>query len=657
MTLLYSSDSLTFIKNVRENTLTSIMADAFKGSFVREVGSSMKNSWRNSLPKIKDIIEIVGLKDINIALEYEVPYNQNTIDCLLFGKNSADEDNIVLIELKQWTSVQSLEDEGNFVETFTGGNTRIVAHPSQQTKGYEGHLKSFITEFETKDPLILFSCSYCHNYKKTDGEGLFAPEYHQIVKDYPVYTESDTVFLAEKIKTLLSKGEGFEVFNRFMRSPVKPSKKLLENVSKIINNEAVFSLLNEQLVAKNLILSKIKKTQKNDSKAVIIVHGGPGTGKSVIALNLLAECAKKKLKTFYACKSKPFVSGLTNLVGHDAAYLISNLNRFIPSRVKENEGDLVLIDEAHRIGKTSNNQFTKAENRSEMPQIDQIIRFAKTAVFFIDDLQNIRSVEIGSAELIRETAKKFGCTIDEVILETQFRCMGSNNYLTWLESVLGYNDSKITLKDSKIFDFKIFDTPQMLYDALLEKEVEGKLLSPGRGNFSRIVAGFCWPWSQKLDSDGQLVKDVVIGDFAMPWETHGKVTPPKGYAKWFEWAYKPVGIKQVGCIYTAQGFEFDYIGVIIGNDLKYNPSTGGLEGDITATADPMLRRNKDNFDKYVKNIYRVLMSRGMKGCYIYCTDPGTKEYFRKRLNESSASSETYAKSDDGISVLSDIRYE
>jgi hypothetical protein len=570
----------------------------------------------------------------------------------MFGKDESDADNMVLIELKQWSTVKALEDEGNFVETYTGGDNRVVAHPAQQTKGYDGYLKSFIAEFEKENPLILFSCSYCHNYKKTDDVGLFAPVYQEIIKDYPVYTEEDTIFLADKIKSLLSKGDGFEVFNRFMQSEIVPSKKLLENVSKIIDNKVVFSLLNEQLVAKNLIWSKIRKAQTG-SKAVVIVHGGPGTGKSVIALNLLADAAKKKLKTFYACKSKPFVSGLSYIVGHDAEKLISNLNRFIPSKVKENEGDLVLIDEAHRIGKTSNNQFTKADDRTDMPQIDQIIRFAKTSVFFIDDMQNIRSADIGSADLIRETAKKFDCSIDEVTLETQFRCMGSNNYLAWLESVLGHTDDQRSFADSKKFDFKIFDTPEKLYAALLEKEAEGIKNSPLKGNFSRIVAGFCWPWSQKLDVKGELVKDVVIGDFAMPWETHGKITPPKGYAKWYEWAYKPEGIKQVGCIYTAQGFEFDYIGVIIGNDLKYNPDTNRLEGDITATADPMLRRNQDNFDKYVKNIYRVLMSRGMKGCYIYCTDKGTQEYFKNKLSAHYTSERFYSNSDDGALLLSE----
>ncbi len=631
--LIYHADEDTFIRDIRENKITNVMVSAFNSSFGFSPQQSMINSWRNSLPKVKDLIEIAKLRDINVVLEYEVPYNQNRIDCLLFGKNEKKEDSIILIELKQWTSVTSLEDEGNFVETYTGGNTRVVAHPSQQVKGYEGYLKNFIAEFENEKPLLLFSCAYCHNYIKEDNKGLFAPTYEQLVKDYPVYTESDTIFLADKIKNLLTEGNGFEVFNRFMQSPITPSKKLLENVSRIISNEAVFSLLNEQLVAKNLIWSKIRKTQKGGNKAVIIVHGGPGTGKSVIALNILAEAAKKGIKAFYACKSKPFVSGLSNIVGGEAERLISNLNRFIPSRFIENDAGLLLVDEAHRIGKTSNHQFTKKEDRTDMSQIDTLVRSAKTVVFFIDDMQNIRSLEIGSAELIRETAKKFNCSIDEVILETQFRCMGSNNYLQWLESVLGYSQEKRILSESEKFDFKIFNSPQELYDALLEKEEQGKKENPTKGNFARLVAGFCWPWSQKLDTNSELVRDVKIGDFAMPWETHDKITPPRGYAKWYEWAYKPEGIKQVGCIYTAQGFEFDYIGVIVGPDLIYEEGIDSLKGNINATQDPMLRRNRENFEKHVKNIYRVLMSRGMKGCYVYFVDKNTEKFFKSRMKE------------------------
>jgi DUF2075 family protein len=291
--------------------------------------------------------------------------------------------------------------------------------------------------------------------------------------------------------------------------------------------------------------------------------------------------------------------------------------------VKENEIELLLIDEAHRVGNNSNHQYTKAEDRTDMPQMEQLIRCAKVSVFFIDDRQVVRSQEIGSTALIKEFAAQFNCSVDEVFLETQFRCMGSNNYLEWIESTLGYTESKKILSKSEVFDFKIMKSPHDLYKFLAAKEKE-------KPNSARLVAGFCWPWS-KPNPDGTLVQDVVIGDFAMPWETKdGGVTLP-GIPKWYEWAYKTKAIEQIGCIYTAQGFEFDYIGVIIGPDLKYDSQKDCLIGNLEGTADPMLKRSTQAFDSYVKNIYRVLLTRGMKGCYVYFVDKEVEKYFKKRL--------------------------
>jgi DUF2075 family protein len=548
---------------------------------------------------------------------------------LLFGRDSNQNDNIALIELKQWKTVVALEDEGNFeeyyeVETYTGKGNRIVAHPSQQVKGYSNYIKSFVSEFETKTPMLLFSCSYCHNYTKIEDSGLFDPIYKKIVGEFPVYTKGDVKELALKIKGLLSKGDGFEIFNRFMQSPLRPSKKLLENVHKIISNEVVFSLLNEQLVAKNLIWSKVRKAEKKKEKSVIIIHGGPGTGKSVIALNILAEAAQRNKKVFYGCKSKPFTEGLKHLVGEKGNILFSNLLRFLPSRVKENQLDILLIDEAHRIEKKSNFQFTKNEDRTDMPQVEQLVRCAKTSVFFIDDKQSVRSQEIGNSQIIKEAANKYNCEVHEVTLETQYRCMGSNDYLLWLESVFGYTDEKSMLRKNETFEFKIFDSPQEIYDLIVEKEATQK-------NSARMVAGFCWPWSKTLDTNGEFIKDIQIGDFQMPWETHGEIRPPKGYVRWYEWAFKPEGVKQVGCIYTAQGFEFDYVGVIVGNDLVYDAKKDRLSADKSATKDPTLKRSQDRFEDHVKNIYRVLMTRGMKGCYVYFTNKETEGYFKSRI--------------------------
>lgn len=624
--LIYQNNTNEFIKDVRENLLAEKMAANFEERFGRKVGTSEFRSWDNSLRLMRDAIEIAELRDSMIALEYEVPYTQNRIDCLLFGKDASGQPNIALIELKQWEKVETIEateDEGNFVETYTGGGHRIVAHPSEQVRGYRDYLESFICEFENMPKLELFCCAYCHNYKKIDGQGLFAPAFTKLLVDFPIYSKSDLKDFSNKLNSLLKQGDGFEIFNRFMHSRIAPSKKLLENVAKVISEEDSFSLLNEQLVAKNLIWSKVTKAKKTREKSVIIVHGGPGTGKSVIAVNILAQAAKKRMKVFYGCKSKPFIEGLKSLVGKGGRELFSNLYRFVPTKIKENDIDLLLVDEAHRVEKTSNHQYTKPEDRTDMPQIEQLMRCSKVCVFFIDDKQIVRSQEIGSTALIKGHAEKLGSSVSEVTLETQFRCMGSNNYIDWIESALGYCKEEKILSKSEQFDFKIMESPHTLYKFLSEKEKE-------KPNSARLVAGFCWPWSVP-NADGSLVKDVVVGDFAMPWETKdgGKVLP--GIPKWYEWAYKTKGIEQVGCIYTVQGFEFDYIGVIVGPDLRYDASLNRLVGEKIKTADSVLRRSGESFDTCVRNIYRVLLTRGMKGCYVYFVDKEVEAFFRSRL--------------------------
>jgi uncharacterized protein len=431
--------------------------------------------------------------------------------------------------------------------------------------------------------------------------------------------------LAEKLKALIANGDGFEIFNRFMQSPIRPSLKLLENVSRMVKGEGVFSLLNEQLVAKNLIWAKVRRAQRKDLKSVIIVHGGPGTGKSLIAINVLAEAAERGQKVFYACKSKPFTEGLRKKVGREPAMLFSNLYRFAPSKVKENEIDLLLVDEAHRIEKKGNHQYMAPEDRSEIPQVDQLIRCAQTAVFFIDDRQNVRSQEIGSSDLIRKAAGAQHCEVSEVTLQNQFRCMGSNDYLMWIESVLGYTPQRRVLRKNEIFDFRIFDNPKELYQELAAHERK-------KPNSARLVAGFCWPWSKSVDTDGTLVKDVKIGEFEMPWETHGDISRvPSGHVKWYEWVFRREGFRQVGCIYTAQGFEFDYVGVIVGDDLVYDSTDDDLRADIAATKDPTLKRNAANFEMHVKNIYRTLLTRGMIGCFVFFTNKQTETFFRRYI--------------------------
>lgn len=652
--VLYNETQAQFASDVESNIVDKRMLDRAKESGIHASENEIA-SWTNNAQHISKVLYEAGVNDSYVTFEFLVPFSRKRIDCVIYGKGEDGSQNVIHIELKQWSNkgVSLADSDGNSnaddtvfnVTAYTGHANRIVAHPSQQVKGYQGYLSNFI-EVISNEELRLTGLAYCYNYLKNDPKHpsfLFDEKYEKLLEEYPTFAKDQRQELIDKLSRLLKKGDGLSVFNKMIKSPVRPSKKLLNEVTEMVQNgdTSVFSLVEDQIVARNIIHDKISKllhaSNKEDyQKSVIIVKGGPGTGKTVIALHLLAELAKLSkdgngLNVQYATKSKPLLEGVRHQVRPNTRILFQNVTSYVPASADENSVDVLLVDEAHRIRKNANNQFTKPEKRTELPQIDTIIRSAKITVFFIDDMQAIRGVEIGSASLIREAAKRWNAKVEECELTSQFRCNGSDNYMDWMEQVL-YNKPITSTFSIEDFDLKLFDDPQEMYDQLvLQNNVPNQT--------ARIMAGFCWPWSKEV-VDGDLVKDVCIGDFAMPWETHGKVPYKlltKRYPRWYDWAYKPLGIEQVGCIYTAQGFEFDYAGVIVGGDLKYDSTTKRIITDKSACKDPVLRQNVKganmSFDDYVRNIYRVLMSRGMKGCYLYVVDDALRDYIKQLLSK------------------------
>ena len=649
--VLYKETQAQFARDVEGNKVAPKMEYA-----ARECGiNSMENeiaSWTNNAPQISKLLVASEVADCYVTFEFLVPFSRKRIDCVIYGKSEDGDENVIHIELKQWSNktVTVADSDGNFnaedvtfnVEAFTGRANRIVAHPSQQVKGYQGYLSNFI-EVISKEEVNLTGLAYCYNYLKDDPKGrsyLFDAKYKTLLEQYPTYAKDQKDELAGKLHLLLKGGDGLSVFNKVMASPVRPSKKLLNEVSAMIEegNTSAFSLLEDQIVARNMIRDKINNLlhegKDGFQKSVIIVNGGPGTGKTVIALHVLAELAKLDSKSGlnirYATKSKPLLEGVRAQIRPAVRTMFSNVTSFIPANFDENAMDVLLVDEAHRIQKSANNQYTKAVNRTNLPQIDTIIRSSKITVFFIDDKQAIRGVEIGSASLIKEAAARWNAKVEECTLTSQFRCNGSDNYMDWMEQVL-YNKEITSVFSPSDFDLQVMDDPQEMYDKLVE-------IDKKEGQTARIMAGFCWKWSKVLDENGDLVKDVRIGNFAMPWESSDSIQKlPAGYVKWYEWAYRPEGIKQCGCIYTAQGFEFDYAGVIIGPDLKYDTVTKQIITDKSESQDPVLKRTvaeaNMTFDEYVRNIYRVLMSRGMKGCYLYIVDEPLRQYFKDLIAE------------------------
>ncbi len=620
---IYDNTVPKFLIDVRNENIVGNIAKAFSEHYGKVPGGSELTSWKNSLYEMSQVLDKPAFTDAYVAVEYELPFSERRIDCILFGRDGSSNPNIVVIELKQWEKVRlaSSSIKGNYIETYTGGSEKLAPHPSQQTKGYCGYLKSFVAELSEGD-ICLSGLAYCHNYSLEKNSVLLDSSFETLIAEYPLYTSSDRDKLSESLIRKLSNGDGLGIFNRFVESEIKPSHKLIENTYEIISNNSQLSLIDDQIVAKNSIMSILEQSLKSPGKSVIIVQGGPGTGKSLIALNILAEALKMGLNARFTCKSKPFRHALSSgLDDHKSEYNPANLIQYPDTLFARNTSlntlyDLIIVDEAHRI----ENRF---KNRLRESQVEVMIHSSKVSLFFIDDNQSVRRGEIGRSAYIKNAADSLNAQVIPHLLKSQFRCMGSQGYVRWLDGFLGLGEAyPYDMNDD--FEFKVFDDIAQMYELLVRKD-------NWKANSARLTAGFCWPWTERLVNN-QPVRDVVIGDFALPWETHRNISrPPQGYVPWYEWAFKREGIKQVGCIYTAQGFEFDYVGVIIGPDMVFSRVTGQMECDITKTHDPVLKMDAANFSTYVRNIYKVLMTRGIRGCYVYCVDQDTSNYIKSLL--------------------------
>jgi len=395
---LYEGTVLKFKEDVIYNRIADKIAEKFEEYYKRKAPESEFRAWNNSLPKLKDVLDTSNLLENNIVIEYELPFEKNSrIDVLLFGRDEQGNDNIVIIELKQWSNnkVEDSEDDGNVIVDY-GYFKKSDSHPSLQVEGYYWHLKDYMTIFDEEKPALLSACVYCHNYTKGINEVLYLPKFSRNIQQFPIFSKQDMVSLGNYLKEKLSKGKGLEVLERFGLSILKPSKKLLDHTGDMINKQQIFHLIEEQQTAYNTIMSKAKKISSTKEKAVIVVKGGPGTGKSVIALEVMGELLRSGKNVIHATGSSAFTNTLRKILGIRSSKQFKFFNSF--TNYKENQIDVLICDEAHRIRKTSESRWTPRISKTGEPQIDELIRSAKLSVFFIDEYQIVRPNEIGSVK-------------------------------------------------------------------------------------------------------------------------------------------------------------------------------------------------------------------------------------------------------------------
>ena len=619
--IVYQANKRQFIQDTFHNDIEFVLSQQYLRTTGRQPAPAEFRAWQNSLFEVGEVLKDDGIPDdMGVALEYTVPQTSKRIDVLLTGEDEAGVPKLVIIELKQWSEARFSEKDG-IIWARRGGRAGETEgpHPSYQAWSYAALLNDFNTAVY-EGGVALQPCAYLHNYPRRDGV-IDHPAYASHMQRAPLFLKKEADQLKAFIRRHVRHGDKRQLLYLIEHGKIRPSKMLADSVAAMLQGKQEFVLVDDQKLVFETVLQADAKAQKG-RKQVVIVQGGPGTGKTVVAVNLLAALLQRERNARYVSKNAaPRNVYAAKLTGTFKKTHINNLfsgsGSFIDSEA--NAFDTLIVDEAHRLNEKSGLFSNLGEN-----QVKELINASRCSVFFVDDDQRVTMADVGHSDELRNWAHKLNADVTELELASQFRCSGSDGYLAWLDDVLAIRPTANTELDLQDYDFQVISSPTELHQ-LVERKNQ-------LANKARVVAGYCWPWPSK--------KDPTAYDIVMP--EHGYQRQWNLTQDGSLWIMAPESVAQVGCIHTCQGLEVDYVGVLIGPDLVYRDGQVRTNWKARAKSDKSIKglstlMKRDPHaaqamaDRIIKNTYRTLMTRGMKGCYVYCSDPALAEYLRSRL--------------------------
>ncbi|MEU1123081.1 DUF2075 domain-containing protein [Streptomyces sp. NPDC005899] len=623
--MLFRESAATVAARNLEGTLALHLMENFQHTHGYRPGASEVRSWERSLPALTGALLDAGLDDVEMLIEYSLPLTSKRADVILAGLHpSTGEPSYVVVELKQWS--QAYAEEEDPLLCRMDAYPRPVLNPIEQVRGYCSYLLSFNGALE-RTPEAVAGVVFLHNATEFGISSL-----REVPEDLRgrMYTADQRGAFLEFLRSRLSPKSGAAAADLLVQGRTRPSKQLMAVAAAEVRDREQFILLDEQRIAYELVLSAVRKAKRSNHKQVVVVTGGPGSGKSVIALSLLGELYRRGETALHATGSASFTKTMRKIAGArkpEVQQLFKYFNSFMDA--EPNDLDVLICDEAHRLRKTSANRYTKAALRSDRPQVAELIDAARVPVFLLDQHQVVRPGEMGTKEQIKDAAAARGIDCVVVELDSQFRCGGSEAYVKWVADLLGLEGGEPTVwePDGKV-QLLTADSPQELEDFLVARREEGA----GRKYSARMAAGYCWKWTTRITPEmTELPRDVVIGSWSRPWNVPGDRSLFGAPAAPF-WANDPAGFGQVGCVYTAQGFEYDWSGVIMGPDLVWRTDRWVVVR--TASKDPIFTRATPDseVDRLIRHTYKVLLTRGMVGTMIYSTDPETREKLRSLVH-------------------------
>lgn len=600
--LVYSNTKRGFVNDVLNGNIADKVEDELRKQNIYTSQNEFK-SWQNSLHFMKDVIDDGPISDdCPVAIEYRIPVTSRRVDFLIGGKDSNDNNNIIVVELKQWT-VSEITDQPDIVETYLGHENKFVPHPSYQAYSYAKTIECFNESIE-KYKISLKPCAYLHNYLEKNRDKIDNKFYKEVVNLAPVFIATDRFKIKNFIEKYIKRKSEIDLLHEIDNGRIKPTKSLIDTFKSLLEGNQEFYLIDEQKVVYERIKKILKESYKHkEKKYTIIVEGGAGTGKSVIAIQLLSDLLTNGKHAIYCTKTDTMRKCLLKKLTKG-----KYTKKYVESCLKGstfiyecciNFFDAIICDEAHRLVKVGMGASGKDRN-----QVREIIKASKVSIFFIDEKQKVRAADIGTIKEIENCAKLENSEIvrdPNLVLKSQFRCNGSDEYIDFLDELLYRNNENYQNLNIDL-DLRLFNSPTRMRDELRLKNFDNK---------ARIVAGYCYDW---ITEDG---KNKDQFDINLEDDFHAK----RNFDH--EWAIKEGSFEEVGCFHTSQGVEFNYVGVIIGKDLRYENGKVITDYNLYPKKNKALVGAGDNEalkDEIIRNTYRVLLTRGMKGCYIYCED-------------------------------------
>ena len=624
--IVYNATKKQFNDDVINNLISDKILMKLHEANIHAGEEAEYRSWQNSLNFTRNILDDKEINDdVSIAIEYQIPRTSKRVDFIICGSDNNNQNSVIVVELKQWDKVEKVDDVMlHSVRAYTGGAVRMVSHPSYQAYSYATFIRNS-SECVQDENIAIIPCAYLHNYElkylnELDDE-IFKIWYDQA----PFFIKTQAKELNQFIKKYITKrSTDNELLYKIDNGRIRPSKALQDCLVSLMKGNKEFMLLDEQAVVYDMCIKTMKQCLKDQKKRTIIIQGGPGTGKSVLAVNLLKEFTTMKyglvngLNASYVTKnSAPREAYIRLLYKSDLmkAVNIKQLFRspFGLSKSPNNFYDCLIVDEAHRLVKQMYGDFS-GEN-----QIKECINASLLSIFLIDENQRITTKDIGSIEEIQSWAYKLNSRVimnEETTLTSQFRCNGSEQFIQFVNNLLQIGETVDIDLSEMNFDIQVFDDPNILREELRKKNAIN--------NKARMVAGYCYDWDVKNHRGDY---DIYLKNgFKAKWNLENDKV----------WAINPSSFEEVGCIHTAQGLEFDYIGVLIGKDLRYNNITKSIITDKT-----MISKDDKSSgirgcgeilaSQLIKNTYKTLLTRGQKGCYIYCEDENLSNYIKSIL--------------------------